>query len=209
MQTQICSQGQRSCLSCHMPSEGRLTNKFQPAHKASNSSQPSQQETKLHRNTALANQNPVDGGPVDLTWQPRQFLFKGPKVLASLFRKNQSTDMNSYSPSSSREWHRKSQTSLNRTCFKPSIADNKVFLLDLCCSLKCICLNLFVNSYNVRKCLDLLFALLATRVLCHVSPEHTQTGPSNYRWDRNDIRTEPTANMSKRSRTVHDVLKAS
>lgn len=145
---------------------GWLTNPDRP--KASNSSQPSQQETKLYRNTATASQNPVDVGPVDLTWQPRQFRLKGHEVLASLFQKNQSTNMNSSSLSSTHEWHRClascsqiQKTSLKRTCFNQSIADDKLFFLDLCWSLNSMCLNLFVNSYNIRKCLDLLFALCA------------------------------------------------
>ena len=51
------------CATCPAKA-GWLTNPERP--KASNSSQPSQQETKLHRNTATASQNPVDGRPVEL-----------------------------------------------------------------------------------------------------------------------------------------------
>ena len=49
------------CATCPAKA-GWLTNPNQP--EASKSSQPSQQDTKLHRNTAIASQNPIVGGPV-------------------------------------------------------------------------------------------------------------------------------------------------
>ena len=50
IQTETCTQGQRSCLLCHMPSEGRLTNKSQPARsKQVQPAQPARQYRMLVR----------------------------------------------------------------------------------------------------------------------------------------------------------------
>ena len=134
IQTEACTQGQRSCLLCHMPSEGRLTNKSQPARsKQVQPAQPARHKTSPQHSKCKSKSN---------CWRPcapRQFLFKGRKVLVSFFWKNHSTKMNSSSLSSSHECHRclasYSQipnTWLKRICFKPSIADDKLFLVDLC-----------------------------------------------------------------------------
>ena len=182
IQTETCTQGQRSCLLCHMPSEGRLTNKSQPARsKQVQPAQPARHKTSPQHSNRKSKSN---------CWRPcapRQFLFIGRKVLVSFFWKNHSTKMNSSSPSSSHECHRclasYSQipnTWLKRICFKPSMTDDKLFLFDLCWLLYGIFLSPFVNSYNIRKCLDLLFALFGAQIEttqpvmpCYASPEHT------------------------------------
>ena len=77
---QTCTQGQRSCLLCHMPSEGRLTNKSQPARsKQVQPAQPARHKTSPQHSNRKSKSN---------CWRPcapRQFLFIGRKVLVSIF----------------------------------------------------------------------------------------------------------------------------
>ena len=102
IQTETCTQGQRSCLLCHMPSEGRLTNKSQPARsKQVQPAQPARHKTSpQHSNRKSKSSGWRLCGP---NLAPRKFLFQGRKVLVSFFRNNQSTNMNSSSLSSSHE----------------------------------------------------------------------------------------------------------
>ena len=101
IQAETCTRGQQSCLLCHTPSEGRLTNKSQPARsKQVQPAQPARHKTSPQHSKRKSKSN---------CWRPcapRQFLFKGRKVLVSFFWKNHSTKMNSSSLSSSHECHR-------------------------------------------------------------------------------------------------------
>ena len=80
IQTETCTQGQRSCLLCHMPSEARLTNKSQPARsKQVQPAQPARHKTSPQHSNRKSKSN---------CWRPcapRQFLFIGRKVLVSIF----------------------------------------------------------------------------------------------------------------------------
>ena len=185
IQTETCTQGQRSCLLCHMPSEGRLTNKSQPARsKQVQSAQPARHKTSPQHSTRKSKSSGWRLCGPNLA--PRQFLFQGRKVLVSFFGRISLRTWTHLvclpAMSDIGAWPATHRSQTPDSSFKPSIADDKLFLFDLCWLLYGIFLSPFVNSYNIRKCLDLLFALFGAEIEttqgCYAMLWHPWTHPN-------------------------------